>query len=298
MASSDYARIEQAILYLDAHALDQPSLEDAAAHVGLSPFHFQRMFSQWAGISPKRFVQLHTLRSARRLLAERRSVLETSLEVGLSGSGRLHELFVTLTSMTPGEYKLGGEGLTVRYGVHASPFGACLLAVCERGICGLHFLTGESKEDALAALKREWPRAMFEESSEATAPWVERIFRASGPGAAARPLSVLVRGTPFQVQVWQALLRVPSGEVTTYEDLARAIGKPKAMRAVGSAVGDNPVGLLIPCHRVLRKTGVFGEYRWGATRKRAMLAWEDLRYGDGVAQEAPPGLVAPTAAQR
>ncbi|AKQ64085.1 ADA regulatory protein / Methylated-DNA--protein-cysteine methyltransferase [Myxococcus hansupus] len=299
MASSDYARIEQAILYLDAHALEQPSLEDAAAHVGLSPFHFQRLFSQWAGISPKRFVQLHTLRSARRLLAERRSVLETSLEVGLSGSGRLHELFVTLTSMTPGEYKLGGEGLTVRYGVHASPFGGCLLAVCERGICGLHFLTGESKEEALAALKHEWPRATFEESAEATAPWMERIFSASRPDAAPRPLSVLVRGTPFQVQVWQALLRVPSGEVTTYEDLARAIGKPKAMRAVGSAVGDNPVGLLIPCHRVLRKTGIFGEYRWGAARKRAMLAWEDLRYDDGVAQQARPGaLVEPTAAQR
>ncbi|AEI65257.1 methylated-DNA--[protein]-cysteine S-methyltransferase [Corallococcus macrosporus] len=278
MASSDYARIEQAILYLDTHAQEQPSLEDAAAHVGLSAFHFQRLFSQWAGISPKRFVQVHTLCSARRLLAERRSVLETSLEVGLSGSGRLHELFVTLTAMTPGEYKLGGEGLTVRYGVHASPFGECLLAVCERGICGLHFLSGTAAEDALAALRGEWPRATFVASAEDTAPWMERIFQPRPPGAAAPSLSVLVRGTPFQVQVWQALLRVPSGEVTTYEDLARAIGKPKAMRAVGSAVGDNPVGLLIPCHRVLRKTGIFGEYRWGASRKRAMLAWEDLRY--------------------
>ncbi|MFP2959871.1 bifunctional transcriptional activator/DNA repair enzyme AdaA [Myxococcus sp. 1LA] len=292
MASSDYARIEQAILYLDTHAHEQPSLEDAAAHVGLSAFHFQRLFSQWAGISPKRFVQMHTLSSARRLLAERRSVLETSLEVGLSGSGRLHELFVTLTAMTPGEYKLGGEGLTVRYGVHLSPFGECLLAVCERGICGLHFLTGTAKEDAVAALRSEWPRATFVESAEDTAPWMERIFQPSPPGAAPRSLSVLVRGTPFQVQVWQALLRVPSGEVTTYEDLARAIGKPKAMRAVGSAVGDNPVGLLIPCHRVLRKTGVFGEYRWGASRKRAMLAWEDLRYAgmdDEAASHMRPG---------
>ncbi|WIG92675.1 methylated-DNA--[protein]-cysteine S-methyltransferase [Myxococcus sp. SDU36] len=278
MASSDYARIEQAILYLDAHAREQPSLDDVAAHVGLSTFHFQRLFSRWAGISPKRFIQVHTLSSARRLLDERRSVLETSLEVGLSGTGRLHELFVTLTSMTPGEYKLGGEGLTVRHGVHLSPFGACLLAVCARGICGLHFLAGESEEEALASLRKQWPRATFVASAEDTAPWLERIFQAEHGGSESSPLSVLVRGTPFQVQVWQALLRVPSGKVTTYEDLARAIGKPKAMRAVGSAVGENPVGLLIPCHRVLRKTGVFGEYRWGASRKRAMLAWEDLRY--------------------
>lgn len=278
MATSDYARIEQAILYLDVHAREQPSLDNVAAHVGLSPFHFQRLFTRWAGISPKRFLQVHTLTTARRLLAERRSVLDTSYTVGLSGGGRLHELFITLTAMTPGEFKLGGEGLTVRYGVHPSPFGDCLIAACERGICGLHFLTGESEEEALAALRAQWPRATFEESREATAAWAERIFPAKPPREPT-PLSVLVKGTPFQVQVWQALLRISPGHVSTYEDIAKAIGNPKAVRAVGSAVGDNPVALLIPCHRVLRKTGVFGDYRWGPARKKVMLAWESLRYG-------------------
>ncbi|NTX00427.1 bifunctional transcriptional activator/DNA repair enzyme AdaA [Myxococcus sp. CA040A] len=278
MATSDYARIEQAILYLDAHAREQPSLDDVAAHVGLSPFHFQRLFTRWAGISPKRFLQVHTLSSARRLLAERRSVLDTSFAVGLSGGGRLHELFVTLTAMTPGEFKLGGEGLTVHHGVHVSPFGECLIAVCERGICGLHFLTGASEAQALAELRAQWPKATFVESIWETAPWVERIFP-EAPPSGRTPLSVLVKGTPFQVQVWQALLRVAPGEVATYEDLARAIGKPKAVRAVGTAVGGNSVALLIPCHRVLRKTGVFGDYRWGPARKQVMLAWESLRYG-------------------
>lgn len=293
MATSDYARIEQAILYLDAHAREQPSLDDVAAHVGLSPFHFQRLFTRWAGISPKRFLQVHTLSSARRLLAERRSVLDTSFAVGLSGGGRLHELFVTLTAMTPGEFKLGGEGLTVHHGVHVTPFGECLIAVCERGICGLHFLTGASEAEALAELKGQWPRATFVESERETAPWVERIFP-EAPPSERTPLSVLVKGTPFQVQVWQALLRVAPGEVATYEDLARAIGKPKAVRAVGTAVGGNSVALLIPCHRVLRKTGVFGDYRWGPARKQVMLAWESLRYGaeneDGDVRDAQAGL--------
>lgn len=293
MATSDYARIEQAILYLDAHAREQPSLDDVAAHVGLSPFHFQRLFTRWAGISPKRFLQVHTLSSARRLLAERRSVLDTSFAVGLSGGGRLHELFVTLTAMTPGEFKLGGEGLTVHHGVHVTPFGACLIAVCERGICGLHFLTGASEAEALAELRAQWPNATFVESERETAPWVERIFPEVAPRERT-PLSVLVKGTPFQVQVWQALLRVAPGEVATYEDLARAIGKPKAVRAVGTAVGGNSVALLIPCHRVLRKTGVFGDYRWGPARKQVMLAWESLRYGaeneGGDARDAQVGL--------
>lgn len=278
MGNSDYARIEQAILYLDAHAREQPSLDAVAAHVGLSAFHFQRLFTRWAGISPKRFLQMHTLSSARRLLAERRSVLDTSLAVGLSGGGRLHELFITLTAMTPGEFKSGGEGLTVHHGVHESPFGACLIAVCERGICGLHFLTGATEAEALESLRAEWPRAAFVESKGETASWARRIFPESPPSERT-PLSVLVKGTPFQVQVWQALLRVAPGEVATYEDLAKAIGRPKAVRAVGTAVGSNPVALLIPCHRVLRKTGVFGDYRWGPARKQVMLAWESLRYG-------------------
>ncbi|QRK10467.1 methylated-DNA--[protein]-cysteine S-methyltransferase [Archangium violaceum] len=293
MATSDYARIEQAILYLDAHAREQPSLDDVAAHVGLSPFHFQRLFTRWAGISPKRFLQVHTLVSARRLLAERHSVLDTSYAVGLSGGGRLHELFVTLTAMTPGEFKQGGEGLTVRYGIHPSPFGDCLIATCERGICGLHFLSDESAEEALVSLRAQWPRATFVESRDATAAWAERIFP-SRPPREPTPLSVLVKGTPFQVQVWQALLRISPGHVATYEDIARSIGNPNAVRAVGSAVGDNPVALLIPCHRVLRKTGAFGDYRWGPARKKVMLAWESLRYGAEDEAGEAPGTVSAT----
>jgi AraC family transcriptional regulator of adaptative response/methylated-DNA-[protein]-cysteine methyltransferase len=178
--------------------------------------------------------------------------------------------------VTPGEFKLGGAGLAIRYGVHASPFGDYLLAVCERGICGMHFLSGDSVAAAVEALRAAWPRAAVEEGRRATAPYAERIFP-TREAVEPRPLSVLVKGTNFQLQVWEALLRIPPGAVATYEDLATAIGHPRAVRAVGSAVGDNPVAFLIPCHRVLRKTGAFGGYRWGVPRKRAMLAWESAR---------------------
>jgi AraC family transcriptional regulator, regulatory protein of adaptative response / methylated-DNA-[protein]-cysteine methyltransferase len=282
MATSDYARIERAILFLDAHAQEQPQLAEVAAHVGLSPYHFQRLFTRWAGISPKRFLQFQTLEHARQLLAERRSMLDTTYDAGLSSGGRLHDLFVTLTAMTPGEFKQGGAGLTLQYGVHPSPFGGFLLAVCERGVCALRFLTGTSSAEAVAELRAEWPRAALVHSPEATRPYAERIFP-QRKARALQPLSLFVKGTNFQIKVWEALLRIPPGAVATYEDVAQAIELPRASRAVGSAVGDNPIALLIPCHRVIRKTGAFGEYRWGLARKRAMLAWESARYSSGEA---------------
>jgi AraC family transcriptional regulator of adaptative response/methylated-DNA-[protein]-cysteine methyltransferase len=282
MATSDYARIERAILYLDAHAQEQPRLAEVAAHVGLSPYHFQRLFTRWAGISPKRFLQFQTLEHAKQLLAERRSMLDATYDAGLSSGGRLHDLFVTLTAMTPGEFKQGGAGLTIQYGVHVSPFGEHLLAVCERGICALQFLTGTSPSEGLRELRAEWPRATLVEAPEATQPYSERIFPARKPRTL-QPLSLFVKGTNFQLKVWEALLRIPPGAVATYEDIARSLQMPRATRAVGSAVGDNPIALLIPCHRVIRKTGAFGEYRWGLARKRAMLTWESARYPSGEA---------------
>ncbi len=282
MATSDYARIERAILYLDAHAQEQPRLAEVAAHVGLSPYHFQRLFTRWAGISPKRFLQFQTLEHAKQLLAERRSMLDATYDAGLSSGGRLHDLFVTLTAMTPGEFKQGGAGLTVQYGVHPSPFGDYLLAVCERGICALRFLTGTSSAEVVSELRAEWPRAALVEAPEATRPFGERIFPSRKPRTI-QPLSLFVQGTNFQLKVWEALLRIPSGTVATYEDIAQALQMPRAARAVGSAVGDNPIALLIPCHRVIRKTGAFGDYRWGLARKRAMLTWESARSSPGEA---------------
>ena len=282
MATSDYARIERAILYLDAHGQEQPRLAEVAAHVGLSPYHFQRLFTRWAGISPKRFLQFQTLEHAKQLLAERRSMLDATYDAGLSSGGRLHDLFVTLTAMTPGEFKQGGAGLTLRYGVHSSPFGDYLLAICERGICALRFLMGTSSAEVLRELRAEWPRAALEEAPEATQPFAERIFPSRKPRTI-QPLSLFVKGTNFQLKVWEALLRIPSGTVATYEDIAQSLQMPRAARAVGSAVGDNPIALLIPCHRVIRKTGAFGDYRWGLARKRAMLTWESARSSPGEA---------------
>jgi AraC family transcriptional regulator of adaptative response/methylated-DNA-[protein]-cysteine methyltransferase len=282
MATSDYARIERAILYLDAHGQEQPRLAEVAAHVGLSPYHFQRLFTRWAGISPKRFLQFQTLEHAKQLLAERRNMLDATYDAGLSSGGRLHDLFVTLTAMTPGEFKQGGAGLTIQYGLHPSPFGDYLLAVCERGICALRFLTGASSAEVLRELRAEWPRATLVEEPGATRPFAERIFPSRTPREI-QPLSLFVKGTNFQLKVWEALLRIPSGAVATYEDIARSLQMPRAARAVGSAVGDNPIALLIPCHRVIRKTGAFGDYRWGLTRKRAMLTWESARSSPGEA---------------
>lgn len=275
MQNNDYLRIEQAIRYLEVHFLRQPGLNEIAASVGLSAFHFQRLFRRWAGISPKRFAQFLTADYAARLLRCSHTVLETSLAAGLSGAGRLHDLMINIHGMSPGELRQGGADLAIRYGVHDSPFGQCLLAVTKRGVCGLTFLT-DGQAPAVAELAQRWPHAQLIKSPRVTRPIVERIF----PGLhTERPqrLDLYVPGTNFQIKVWEALLRIPAGAVTTYGEIAAAIDAPRAARAVGSAIGQNPVAYLIPCHRVIRAAGTLGDYHWGRARKHSMLAWEALQ---------------------
>ena len=269
--SEDYLRIEQAIQYLDNHYKDQPGLEEVAASIGLSEFHFQRIFTRWAGISPKRFLQFLTREGARDLLNRSENLLDTTHQVGLSSLGRLHDLFVTTEAVTPGEYKSHGAGVTIRYGLHPTPFGKCLIGVTEHGICHLSFVQ-TSEGDAIDALVNQWKQAQMIEDHRATAPFVEPIFDLSQRGKG--PLQLHLRGTNFQLKVWEALLNIPAGAVTTYEGIAAMIGNPGALRAVGTAVGHNPVAVLIPCHRVIRKVGEFGNYRYGAPRKKALLARE------------------------
>lgn len=275
--SDDYARIEQAIRFLEREAPRQPTLAEIAAGAGLSEFHFQRLFSRWVGISPKRFLQYLTKEHAKRLLAGSASLLEVSWDAGLSGPGRLHDLFVSCEAVTPAQFRSGGEDVRIAYGVHPTPFGPCLLSVTERGICGLSFLQEHNEEALLAALARRWPRADLHPDPRRTAPLVPQIF--PGGGQPPAPLHLYVRGTNFQLQVWQALLAIPPGAAASYEDIARAVGQPHAARAVGGAVGSNPISFLIPCHRVLRKAGEFGNYGDGPLRKKAILGWESARSG-------------------
>jgi AraC family transcriptional regulator, regulatory protein of adaptative response / methylated-DNA-[protein]-cysteine methyltransferase len=273
--SADYHRIERAIRFLDESSPTRPSLDQVARHVGMSPFHFQRLFTRWAGISPKRFSQVLALEYAKERLRESRNLIDATYDSGLSSGGRLHDLFVTLDAVTPGEFRQDGAGLRISAGFHESPFGECLLAVTERGICGMSFFDG-NRRSALNDLRLRWPGAEVDEKPRTTAAVAARIFRAlevRDPEGLV-PLALLVRGTNFQVKVWKALLQIPVGTVATYEDIASAIGSPSAVRAVGTAVGRNPVAFLIPCHRVIRTTGALGGYRWGLPRKRAMLAWE------------------------
>jgi AraC family transcriptional regulator of adaptative response/methylated-DNA-[protein]-cysteine methyltransferase len=276
MITTDYARIEKAILFIESNYRRQPSLDEVSASVGLSKFHFQRLFRRWAGISPKRFIQYLTAGFAEDLLRESRTLLDTTLEAGLSGPGRLHDLMVTMHGATPGELKMEGAGMIIRFGVHPSPFGKCFLAATERGICALSFIDPNGLEETVDDLKRRWRRAAFQESPEATRPIAERIF-APSPNGARDPLNLFVQGTNFQIKVWEALLRIPSGSVASYEEIAESVGATRAARAVGTAVAQNPVAYLIPCHRVIRKSGAIGEYRWGAARKKAILAWESAR---------------------
>ena len=269
--SEDYLRIEQAIQYLEKHANTQPELSEIANAVGLSEFHFQRVFSRWAGISPKRFLQFLTKEGAKVLLAQSENLLVTTYGVGLSSLGRLHDLFVTTEAVTPGQYKSGGAGLTIRYGLHDTPFGKALIGVTERGICHLGFV-GNSEGDAIDALVKSWQQARMVEDYQATAPLVEPIFDLSRRGDT--PLRLHLRGTNFQLKVWEALLRIPPGALTSYEGLAEQAGRPGASRAVGTALGRNPIAVLIPCHRVIRKLGEFGNYRYGSIRKKALIGWE------------------------
>jgi AraC family transcriptional regulator of adaptative response/methylated-DNA-[protein]-cysteine methyltransferase len=275
--SNDYQRMERAIQFLEANYHRQPDLKEIAQSVHLSEFHFQRLFTRWAGVSPKKFMQFLTLDYAKKLLEESKSVLDATYEAGLSSPGRLHDLFVNIEAVTPGEFKQKGVGLKISYGIHPSPFGECLLAVTERGICGLSFIENGNSKKAMQYLRANWPNARIIENRKATAPYVEKIF--GGAKQNGSPLKLFLKGTNFQIKVWEALLKIPAGCVASYEEIAARIGKPTASRAVGSAVANNYVAYLIPCHRVIQKIGAFGNYRWGAPRKKAMLVWEAAKKG-------------------
>lgn len=268
--SEHYQLIERAIQYIEINVHRQPELDEIASAIGLSEYHFQRVFTRWAGISPKRFMQYLTREHAKELLAHSENLLDTTHKVGLSSLGRLHDLFVTTEAVTPGEYKSRGAGVTIRYGLHYTPFGECLIATTERGICHLGFVQN-SEGDAIDNLAADWEQAEMIEDYRSTAPLAARIF---SDGQSDSPLKVHLRGTNFQIKVWEALINVPLGNVTTYEKIATEIGHPKALRAVGTAVGHNPIAVLVPCHRVIRKAGEFGNYRYGSARKKALLTKE------------------------
>jgi AraC family transcriptional regulator, regulatory protein of adaptative response / methylated-DNA-[protein]-cysteine methyltransferase len=272
-AASDYARVRGAIEFVSGRWKSQPSIEDIAAHVGLSPQHLTALFRRWAGLTPKDFLQAVTLDRARTLLRDSASVLDATYELGLSGPGRLHDLFVAHEAMSPGEFRKGGEGLEMRYGFHASPFGEALAVVAPRGLAGLGFVDEGGRPAALDDMRRRWPRARFVEDEPETAPYVARAFDPA-EWRADRPLRVVLIGSDFEVRVWETLLRIPLGRAATYADVARSIGSPKAARAVGAAVGRNPVSFVVPCHRVIGSSGALTGYHWGLTRKRALLGWE------------------------
>lgn len=271
-AALDYERVEKAIAYIQENFKQRPTLPDVADSVHLSPFHFERLFARWAGTTPQRFMRYLTTDYAKTLLDQQHDLLDVTEATGLSSTSRLHDLFVTFEGLSPGEYKQGGAGLTISYGFHATPFGECLLALTARGICSLTFQKTTDRSDALADLRATWFRAVFQEDTATTGVVVNQLF--DDDSDRSKPFHLLVRGTNFQIKVWEALLKIPAGQVVDYGTVARQIGSPGAVRAVGTACGSNPVALLIPCHRVLQRTGGIGGYRWGITRKRAILGWE------------------------
>jgi AraC family transcriptional regulator of adaptative response/methylated-DNA-[protein]-cysteine methyltransferase len=266
-----YDLIARALSFIDETTGQQPSLEQVAGAAGLSPAHFQRLFSQWVGVSPKKYQQYLMLDHAKSLLQNRFTLLDAAHETGLSGASRLHDLFLRWEAMSPGEYAAKGRGLTIRFGWFDGPFGEMLVMGTARGICGIAFTAECSRDDAMLDMTARWPEAEFTESPEKLQPWVNAIL---GDGTEAK---LHLMGGPFQIKVWEALLSIPTGHVTTYSEIAQSIGHPKAVRAVGTAVGRNPVSWLIPCHRALRKSGGLGGYHWGLPVKRALLAWESAR---------------------
>ncbi|WP_201982315.1 methylated-DNA--[protein]-cysteine S-methyltransferase [Hymenobacter rubidus] len=270
---TDYERIAAALAYAGAHFHTQPSLEELAAQAHWSPFHFQRKFQEWAGVSPKKFLQFLSLEHAKRMLRQAASLAEAAHETGLSGTGRLHHLFVTLEAMTPGEYRHGGAALTIRYSFGESSFGRYLVASTEKGICKLAF--AEDDAAALNELRLEWPNATFAAAETASHGQATRFFTRNFTPP--DRLHLHLKGTPFQLKSWESLLRIPEGELRTYSQLAAAAGQGAAVRAAGTATGANPVAYLIPCHRVIRQTGELGQYRWGAPRKAALVGWEAAR---------------------
>lgn len=270
----DYARVARAIRFIADNRLDQPALDDVAEAMGLSPFHAQRLFTRWAGLSPKRFLGLLTVEHAKELLRTSENVMGAAYEVGLSGASRLHDLFLGFEAITPGEYRAEGAELTLRWGVHDTPFGPALFVASERGLARLTFLEGKSAPAALAEAQADWPLSRLVADDAATAAIARAAF---GPAGPTPDLKLLVKGTPFQVQVWRALMRIPEGSTASYGSLAASLGKPGAARAVGAACRSNRIGVLIPCHRVIRETGALGGYAWGLERKQALLAWESAR---------------------
>jgi AraC family transcriptional regulator of adaptative response/methylated-DNA-[protein]-cysteine methyltransferase len=277
--SRDYDHIRRAIAFLSESWEEQPSLERLSDHLGLSPAHCQKLFKRWCGLSPKEFVQAITVDHARNLLSGSASVLDTAHEVGLSGGGRLHDLFVTHEAMTPGDYKRRGEGIEMAYGFHDSPFGEALLLVTDRGLAGLAFLNedvGQTRAEALADMMGRWPKARFLEAPERTRPYIQHIFGLAGNGQD-QPVRLVLIGTDFEVRVWETLLKIPMGRAVSYADIARHLRQPTASRAVGTAVGRNPISFVVPCHRVLRGDGNLGGYHWGLTRKMALIGWETGR---------------------
>lgn len=280
----NYQRIEQAIQYLENNFQRQPELDEVAEQVQLSPFHFQRIFTEWAGISPKRFLQFLTVDFLKSKLAQSKNLVEAAESAGLSGQSRVYDLFTTLEAVTPQEYKKKGSSIRIEYGIHETPFGTCLIGVTERGICWLSFIqTDEDAVPRMEEMKEHWSNSIFHQNQELTEVFVDRIFpsplplspgRGAPEGRGEGKLHLFVKGTNFQVKVWEALLKIPMGSVTTYQGIAEHIQSPKAMQAVGSAVGSNHIAYLIPCHRVIRKDGILGEYRWSSTRKKGMIGWE------------------------
>ncbi|MFM4820079.1 bifunctional transcriptional activator/DNA repair enzyme AdaA [Aeromonas hydrophila] len=273
---SDYARIADAIRFIASQVARQPTLDEIAAHVHLSPFHFQRLFSRWAGVTPKRYLQVLTLERAKALLQESRPLLEVADTLGLSSGSRLYDHFVQLEAVTPGEYKQRGAGLIIDHGVHDTPFGQAFVALTPRGVCNFSFLNDQAPQTPLSALAQSWPEAKLREAPSRTQNVINTMFDSSKK--ADRPISLHVSGTNFQISVWRALLQIPPAKVVSYAQVASAVGNPKAARAVGLAVGANPVALMIPCHRVIQQNGKLGGYHWGETRKQAIHAWEAARY--------------------
>jgi AraC family transcriptional regulator of adaptative response/methylated-DNA-[protein]-cysteine methyltransferase len=275
-AALDYKRIEKAIQFLADNFHSQPNLKEIAVEIHLSEYHLQRLFSRWVGISPKRFLQFLTKEYAKTLLEKSINLLDVTYESGLTSPGRLHDLFVSCEAVTPGQYKARGEGLEIAYGYHDTPFGECLLAKTDRGICGLNFVQNNDRRSVFVSLEDRWQNATLIEDPNVTRPFINGIFSPSQRQKSA-PLHLVLSGTNFQIKVWEALIKIPMGAVVSYEDVAAHIGMPRASRAVGNAVGSNPVSFVIPCHRVIRKTAEFGNYGGGVARKLAILGWEAVR---------------------
>lgn len=278
-STEDYEQIAQAIAFIRDNAVLQPSLEQIASHVGLSSWHFQRKFRAWVGVSPKRFLEFLTVQHAKELLDKSASVLDAALDLGLSGPGRLHDQFVSIEAVTPGQYKQLGSGLEICYGIHPSPFGLMFLALTDKGICELAFGSMEVLDREVKDMERRWPAARVSHAPQHTAPTAGRLFSSSSREQAGYEagFQLFVKGTNFQVNVWRALLRIPEGALVSYKQLAQMTANPSAIRATASAVGANPVSYLIPCHRILRTSGELGGYHWGVERKRALIAWDSAR---------------------